>query len=242
MVLALASVLEVPLRQQNLLLTTAGFAPIHTETDLSAPEMVMVRKAVDFMLLKQEPYPAFAIDRYWNLLLANDAANRLLAAFLDAQTLQKFSQDGKLNLLRVMFHPLGLRSYVVNWVDVAGQLLRRVQQEAHDSLATVDSKDRGTKDGSIELFEELMGYPDVAQLWQSANRALPNSLLLAIQLQRNGWELQFFSTIATLGTATDITLQELRIECMFPADLATEHNWQKFLQQFPRSQGVGSRE
>jgi transcriptional regulator with XRE-family HTH domain len=119
MVLGLATILEVPLRQQNLLLTTAGFAPIHTETDLSAPEMAAVQKAVDFMLLKQEPYPAFAIDRYWNLLLANAAANRLLTAFIDLETLQaQFSQDGKINLLRVMFHPQGLRPFVVNWADV----------------------------------------------------------------------------------------------------------------------------
>lgn len=232
MVLALATVLEVPLRQQNLLLTTAGFAPIHTETDLSAPEMAVVRKAVDFMLLKQEPYPAFAIDRYWNLLLANDAAKRLLTAFIDLETLQaQFTQDGRVNLLRVMFHPQGLRPFVVNWAEAAGQLLRRVQQEAQDSLVKVDRKHGDTinKDGSIELFEELMAYPDVTELWQSANRALPNTLLLAVHLNRDELELKFFSTIATLGTAADITLQELRIECMFPADAATEHDWQQFI-------------
>jgi transcriptional regulator with XRE-family HTH domain len=75
MVLELAAVLEIPLRQQNLLLTAASFAPIHRETDLSAPEMASVRKALDFMLSQQEPYPAMAIDRYWNLILANDAAS-----------------------------------------------------------------------------------------------------------------------------------------------------------------------
>jgi hypothetical protein len=209
---------------------SAGFAPIHTETDLSAPEMAVVRKALDFMLLKQEPYPAFAIDRYWNLLMANDAANRLLTAFIDIETLRsQFSQDGKVNLLRVMFHPQGLRSFVVNWAEAAGHLLRRVQQEAQDSLIKVDSKHNSTKDRSLELFEELMGYPDVTELWQSANRALPNTLLLTVHLNRDGLDLKFFSTIATLGTAADITLQELRIECMFPADAATEHNWQQFI-------------
>jgi transcriptional regulator with XRE-family HTH domain len=237
MVLTLATVLGVPLRQQNLLLTTAGFAPIHTETDLSAPEMAVVRKAVDFMLLKQEPYPAFAIDRYWNVLMANDAATRLLTAFIDSETLQsQFSQDGKVNLLRVMFHPHGLRPFVMNWAEAAGQLLRRVQQEAQDSLVKVDSKHSATinvtKDRSLELFEELMGYPDVTELWKSPDRALPNTLLLAVHLNRDDLELKFFSTIATLGTAADITLQELRIECMFPADAATEHNWQQSIDRF----------
>jgi transcriptional regulator with XRE-family HTH domain len=78
MVLKLAMVLDIPLRQQNLMLSAAGFAPIHSQTDLSAPEMTSVRRAIDFMLQKQEPYPAFVIDRYWNLLLTNKAATHLL--------------------------------------------------------------------------------------------------------------------------------------------------------------------
>jgi transcriptional regulator with XRE-family HTH domain len=235
MVLELAAVLEVPLRQQNLLLTTAGFAPIHTETDLAAPEMASIRKALDFMLLKQEPYPAFAIDRYWNLLLANDAANRLFAAFIDLETLPaKFYQDGKLNLMQVMFHPQGVRPLVVNWADVAGQLLRRVQREAQDSIGKVAHTGcetaNGQRDRSIDLFDELMSYPDVAELWQTSNRAIHNSLLLAVHFKRDRLELKFFSTIATLGTASDITLQELRIECLFPADEATEQHWKQTLE------------
>ena len=82
MVLQLATVLEIPLRQQNLMLTAAGFAPIHAETDLSVPEMASVRKAIDFMVRQQEPYPAIVVDRYWNLLLTNDAATRLLTLFI----------------------------------------------------------------------------------------------------------------------------------------------------------------
>jgi transcriptional regulator with XRE-family HTH domain len=234
MVLALAAVLEVPLRQQNLMLTTAGFAPIYAETDLSAPEMTSIRKALDFMLLKQEPYPAFVIDRYWNLLLTNNAANRLLAAFIDLETLPtEFYQDGKVNLMRVMFHPQGLRPFVVNWEDVAGHLLRRVHREAQNSIGKVEGNGNGTidrqQDRSIELFEELMSYPDVPELWQTSNRTVQNTLLVAVHLKRDRLELQFFSTISTLGTSSDITLQELRIECLFPANELTEQNWQQLV-------------
>jgi transcriptional regulator with XRE-family HTH domain len=234
MVLVLANVLDVPLRQQNLLLTTAGFAPIHTESDLAAPEMSMIRKAIDLILLKQEPYPAFAIDRYWNLLLTNAAANRLLAAFIDLETLPtQFYQDGKLNLLRLMFHPQGLRPFVANWEDGAGQLLRRVQREAQDPIGKSPSKKSETTkvqiDRSVELFDELMRYPGVPELWQTSHRVVQNTLLLPVHLKRDRLELQFFSTIATLGTAADITLQELRIECMFPADELTEQNWQQLI-------------
>lgn len=219
MVLQLANVLEIPLRQQNLMLTAAGFAPIHAETDFAAPEMTSVRHAIAFMLNQQEPYPAFVIDRYWNLLLTNDAATRLLNAFIDPERLQSlFYMEGKINLMRVMFHPQGLRPFVCNWEDLAGHLLQRVHREA---LAEAQSKH------SIDLFDELMSYQGVSEILHSSNRASQNTLLLTVQLKRNDLELQFFSTIATLGTTSDITLQELRIECLFPADEATERNWKK---------------
>ncbi len=131
MVLQLAAVLEIPLRQQNLMLTVAGFAPIHTQTDLSAPEMTSVRRALDFMLQKQEPYPAFVVDRYWNLVLTNDAGTHLLTTFIDSTQLQThFHQDGKVNLMRVLFHPQGLRPFIANWEKLAGRLLQRLQREA----------------------------------------------------------------------------------------------------------------
>ncbi|MGV0029088.1 helix-turn-helix domain-containing protein [Phormidesmis priestleyi ANT.L61.2] len=217
MVLQLAAILEVPLRQQNLMLSAAGFAAIHTQTDLSAPEMTSVRKALDFMLQKQEPYPAFVIDRYWNLLLTNDAATRLLIAFLDPDQLQiRFNVDGKINLMRVLFHPQGLRSFIVNWEKLAGRLLQRLQREA---LAA------GEGEQSTSLLNELMSYPDVAALWHSSARSPQNALLLTTHFKRDHLEWRFFSTIATLGTPYDITLQELRIECLFPADEITERSW-----------------
>jgi transcriptional regulator with XRE-family HTH domain len=113
MVLQLATVLEIPLRHQNLMLSSAGFAPIHSETDLSAPEMASVYKAINFMLHQQEPYPAIVIDRYWNLLLTNQGSARLLSTFIDPDKLQsRFCIDGKINLMRVVFDPQGLRPFI----------------------------------------------------------------------------------------------------------------------------------
>ena len=222
MVLQLATVLDVPLRQQNLMLTAAGFAPVHTETDLSAPEMSSIRKALDFMLRQQEPYPAIVVDRYWNLLLTNDAATRLLAAFIELETLQThFSVDGKINLMRAMFAPQGLRPFIANWEDFAEHLLQRVHREAMAE---------GQSEQSTALLNELMSYPGVSDIWHTSNRAAQQTLLLTVHFKRDHLKLQFFSTIATLGTAYDITLQELRIECLFPADEATEQNWKQIRQ------------
>jgi transcriptional regulator with XRE-family HTH domain len=220
MVLQLASVLEIPLRQQNLLLSAAGFAAIHTETDLSAAEMTPVRKAIDLILHQHEPYPAFVVDRYWNLLLTNQGATRLLDRFIAPERLQTlFYKEGKINILRVMLHPQGLRSVIVNWESCTNHLLQRLHRE---------TLIEGESELSTVLLQELMSYPGVAQIWQTATHPAQHTLLLNVHLQREDLELKFFSTIATLGTPYDITLQELRIECMFPADEATERNWRQY--------------
>jgi transcriptional regulator with XRE-family HTH domain len=219
MVLQLATVLEIPLRQQNLLLSAAGFAPMHSETDLSASEMTSVRKAIDLMLHQHEPYPAFVVDRYWNLLLTNNGATRLLNAFIDPDKLKTlFDTDGKINIMRVVFHPQGLRPFIVNWENFVSHLLQRLHRE------TIVE---GESERSTRLLTELMSYPDVAEVWQNSSRNAQNILLFTIHLHRDDLDLKFFSTIATLGTPHDITLQELRIECMFPADETTEQHWQQ---------------
>jgi transcriptional regulator with XRE-family HTH domain len=198
MVLQLATVLEIPLRQQNLLLSAAGFAPIHTETDLSASEMAPVRKAIDLMLCQHEPYPAFAIDRYWNLLLTNQGARRLLDTFIAPEKLHSlFYTDGKINLFRVMFHPQGLRPFIVNWESIASHSLQRLDREM---LVERES------DLSTMLMNELMSYPDVARIWQLARDAAQHTLLLSTHFKHDELELKFFSTIATLGTSYDITI------------------------------------
>lgn len=224
MVLQLATVLEIPLRQQNLMLTVAGFAPIYAETDLSAPEMASLRKALDFMLQKQEPYPAFVMDRYWNLILTNNAANRLLTTFIDADKLQAtFDVNGKINLIRVAFHSQGLRPFIVNWEEFANHLLQRLHREI---LVERESEQ------SIALLNELMNCPGISEICHPINQTVHNPLLLSIHLKKNDLELQFFLTIATLGTPYDITLEELRIECFFPASETTEHNWKSIANSY----------
>jgi MmyB-like transcription regulator ligand binding domain len=153
------------------------------------------------------------------LLLTNHGAKRLLTDFIDSDKLQAlFYIDEKINLMRVMFHSQGLRPFIVNWEDFASHFLQRLHREA---LA------EGESEQSTALLNELMSYPDVSEIWQTSNRAAHDALLLTVHFKRDDLELQFFSTIATLGTPYDITLQELRIECLFPADEATERNWKQ---------------
>ena len=118
--------------------------------------------------------------------------------------------------MRVLFHPLGLRPFVVNWEDFTGHLLQRLHREA---IA------KGEKEQSAILLNELMSYPGISEIRYPFDRTIQNTMLLTVHLKRADLELQFFCTVATLGTPYDITLQELRIECLFPADEATEQSW-----------------
>ncbi|HUN50435.1 MAG TPA: helix-turn-helix transcriptional regulator [Candidatus Sulfotelmatobacter sp.] len=205
MVLALATALDVPLRQQNALLLAAGFAPAWRESDLAAPELAQVNHALDHMLAQQEPFPALVVDRRWNLLRANAGAVRLTAFLLGA------APEGPVNLAEAMVSPDGLRPYIVDWQAAALHLIRGVQA---DALA----------DGTAEtaaLLKRLLAYPGVPSLSSLPPvQPMPEPVLI-VEFRKGDTALRLFTTIATLGTPHDVTLQEIRIECFFPADAAT---------------------
>jgi transcriptional regulator with XRE-family HTH domain len=211
MVLLLAGVLDVPLREQNILLTAAGFAPIHRETALGAPELDQVRRALGFMLAQQEPFPALVVDRHWNLLMQNKGASRVFALFLDPEVVAQV--PGPPNVVRMTFHPQGLRRYIVNWEALAGPLIQQIHREAIGGVPD---------EGTCRLLDEVLSYPGVPARWRTPDAKAQSAPFLAMVLRKGDLTLRFFSTIATLGTPQDITLQELRVECFFPGDEATE--------------------
>jgi transcriptional regulator with XRE-family HTH domain len=216
MVLRLATVLDLPLRAQNVMLVAAGFAPLYQARELADPAMHQVRKALECMLRQQEPYPAMVIDRHWNLRLGNEAAGRLMAWLMAPRGARTFpGPDGPLNLLRLLFHPDGVRPLVRNWPEVAGHLVERLHREA-----IID----GQSDATLALLDELLTYPDVPRAWQVPNWEALQAPVLTVELAKDDLTLCFFTTITTLGTPHDITLQELRLECFFPADEATERD------------------
>jgi transcriptional regulator with XRE-family HTH domain len=208
MVLLLAGVLDVPLRERNALLLAAGYAPLYRETGLEAPEMEHARRAVALILEHQEPYPAVVMDRHWNILTANAAAQRFFSRLLPAS-----SEGAPANIIRLMFDPRGLRPWVANWEGAAEALVHRIHREALG----------GVPDGeTARLLEEVLSYPDVPKRWRLLDLLAPfPSPYLALQFRKGDLAMDFFSTVTTLGTPLDVTLQEIRIECFFPADDAT---------------------
>jgi transcriptional regulator with XRE-family HTH domain len=205
MVLRLADALEVPLRERNALLVAAGYAPRFFETGLADPEMAQVRNAVELILGHQEPYPAFVLDRYWEIRLSNRAAERCTRFLLGADPVES-------NMLRLVLHPSGLRPVMVNWEELAGDLVRNL----HNQIAASPQDPRAQA-----LLAEVLAYPGIPAGWRTREIGAASAPLLTTVFRKGDVELRFFSTITTFGTPHDVALEELRIECSFPADAAT---------------------
>jgi transcriptional regulator with XRE-family HTH domain len=207
MVQRLSAVLDVPLADRNVLLLAAGFAPIYGERDLAAPELHHVRRALEFILRQQEPYPALVIDGVWNVVLRNAAADRIFRLFRGPERL---SREHAGNALHATFHPAGLRQFIANWEEFAGGLVQTIHREAV------------TSEAMARLRDELFAYPDVPSRWKVPELPGGAPPLLTMRLRRDDLALAFFSTLTTLANPLDSTLQHLRIECFHPADAHTE--------------------
>jgi transcriptional regulator with XRE-family HTH domain len=207
MILQLAETLEVPLRERNDWLLAAGFAPAFRARALDDPDMAQVLGVVRLMLTNHEPFPALAIDRAWNIRLANTAFERMIG-LLGADVWTRVGGPMR-NLMRLTFHPEGLRPWVANWAAVAPLLWHRAQREA-EALGGDDMR---------ALLAELAPAQAPETLRLPADT--PLLPVLPITLAKDGLTLSFFTVIATFGTAQDVTTDELRIETLFPADEAT---------------------
>ncbi len=206
MVLLLSRVLDLPLRERNTLLLAAGFAPMYPETTLEAPELAPIRGALDAILSQQEPFPAVVMNRYWDILRTNEAATRFFDFLLGER-----ASTAPSNVLRMIFDLGAVRPYVANWDAVAESLVQRVHRECVG----------GVPDGRTRaLLAELLAYPGVPRTWPDPGT--PMIPVLPVSFVKGDKRFNFFSTVTTLGTPQDITVQEIRIECFFPADAATE--------------------
>jgi transcriptional regulator with XRE-family HTH domain len=214
MVLRLAAALDVPLRQQNALLVAGGFAPVWRETDLGAPELTEVRAALDHILAQQEPFPGVAVDRRWNLLRSNAGAVRLVEFLVGP-----LAPGTPVNLADALVAPDVLRPHLVNWAEVVRYFIRSVEADA-------------AADGTAEtaaLLERLTAYDGVRAALRATVEDDAGGPVLPMHFRKGDVSLRLFTTISTLGTPRDITLEEMRVECFFPMDAdtaATLRGWE----------------
>jgi hypothetical protein len=188
----------VPLRERNVLLVAAGFAPAFPQRALDDPALKSAREAIDLMLRAHEPNPALAYDRHWNLVSANRMVLPILAG------VSQHLLTPPVNIMRLAFHPEALAPRTVNVAEWCGHLLDRVRQQCE---VTADP-------GLIKLYDELKAYPIPARSVPLS----PDSVAIPFKLRLGGDVLSFMSATMIFGTPVDVTLSELALEAMFPAD------------------------
>lgn len=208
MVVQLAEALDVPLRDRNRLLESAGFAALYRESSLDDEQMSQVREALNRIITQHMPFPSLVMDRQWNVLMMNKSAEALLASVAGVDWWTKYG-DGERNLALLTLHPKGLRPLISNWDEAAHAFIQRLRLDLERST---DSELRKRLEGMIALADYTPAPIPTAPL-------LP---LLTIDLTMGAACLRLFTTLSTFGTAQDVTTDELRIESFFPVDDESE--------------------
>ena len=210
MVIDLTEALHVPLRERNAVLLAAGHAPRYAEASLEAPVMARVTAALRRMLQQNDPFPAVVMDRHWNVVLANDAAPRFFGCFVDLS-----SRPSPRNLLHLLLDPAGLRPFVVDWPATARMLRARIYREAPGHA--IEPEIRQVLD---HLGCEAKGG---APEFDAASPLIP------LTFAKDGTTLSYFSLVTTIGAPQGVGAEELRLECMIPADAETERQHGNFM-------------
>lgn len=209
MVVHLTTVMDLPLREQNLVLRSAGFPPAHSERPLA--DLPEVEHAVRLMLTAAEPFMAVCVDRLWNVIDANQAATRFTNAIFDRPP-EWF--EPPLNVFRFMFHPEGARHHLVEWEATAKSLIHRLRRDVASMPGDTELR---------ALLDEVEAFADLGPT--AVDVTTPADLVVPIRYVVAGQEIALFSVLSTIGAAHDLTAAELRIETFLPADPASERAW-----------------
>jgi transcriptional regulator with XRE-family HTH domain len=206
MVLRLTSTLDVPLRERNIFLTAAGYAPLYRESRLDDPALAGAKQAMDLILRCHEPFPALAIDQHWNLVAANRMVPLLLSG-VDPRLLL-----APMNVLRVTLDPRGLAPQIVNLTQWRTHLLERL---GHQIAMTRDAS-------LISLLAELRELPVPETEPSETLHGEHMGIAVPLKMRTHFGVLSFISTTTIFGSPTDVTLQELALETFFPLDDLTK--------------------
>jgi transcriptional regulator with XRE-family HTH domain len=207
MVQLLGTALDLPLEERNVLHVAAGFVPPYGARELTVENAPHVSQALDFILRQQEPYPAIVIDGHWDVRLRNEASRRMFSTFRQSYEMEPGIAD---NAMHTVFHPKGLRQFIVNWEEFAGEMIQILHREVASGSRI-----------SAQILNEIMVYPGLSAFSKPARAPAATSPVMTMQLQKGDLRLAFFSTFTTFAMPADAALQQLKIECFYPADDAT---------------------
>ena len=217
MVLRLCERLAIPLRERNALLVAAGYAPMYRERALDDPALAAARQAVELVLKGHEPCPSIALDRCWNVVAANRAAQALLAAHVSPELLAP-----PVNVFRLSLHPDGLASRIANLAQWRHHLFERLRQQIQ---ATADP-------ALLALQAELREYPAPEESPPLVMAGEMLGVVMPFCFESVHGMLSLISTTTIFGTPVDVTLQELAVESFFPADAFTAQVLREMAQQY----------
>lgn len=205
MLLRLAECMKIPLRERNVLLTSAGYAPMFRERSFDDPDLAIARAGVEAVLKAHEPFPALAVDRHWMLIAGNQALYRLVAG-ADPLLLQP-----PINVLRLSLHPAGLAPRIANLREWREHVINRLRQQID---LCGDAR-------LAELLKEIQDYPLPPGAPPPRARKPFENIIIPFRLVTIDGTLSFFSTTTVFGTPVDVTLSEIAIESFYPADAET---------------------
>lgn len=213
MILTLAATLDMPLREQNTMLSVAGFEPVFEEPSLS--ESKAIDRVIKHMFKKHEPYPMVVMNSAYDLVSTNQTAQKLLQEFIANPAAISLP----INLYDALFNPELVRPFVKDWESFAKKMLARIHREAilntHDSRLT-------------ELVDKLLSYPGIPSEWRVPDLSESSDPFLTLELHKGLYELNFLSIITTFSAPQNVTAQEVLIETFFPSDDQTEQVCQQF--------------
>ncbi len=209
MVERLGAALELPLRARNHLLESAGFPAAYGETPLVAPDLAPFRSVIARMLAQHEPFPGFVVDRHWNIVEANAAAQAFLG------------ESPERNVARLTYAG-PWRELLDNWPAIAWSGVQRlhddVQRQPQDAVL------RELLDLALEAVREVPRPRDVG-----------GERVLCPHFRVGETVVRTLGVVAQFGSPRDVTLDELRVELIYPADAAADEFFRQLANARPVS-------
>jgi transcriptional regulator with XRE-family HTH domain len=218
MVLLLSEQLDVPIRERNVLLVAAGFAPVFPERALDDPALAPARAAIDLVLERQKPYPAFALDRHWRIAASNAALPEMY------EEVEAELMEPPVNALRLSLHPRGMAPRIANLAEWRGHLLYRLRRQVE---LTADA-------ALIELLREVSAYPGGSHP-PAQTSLLEHEIAVPFRIKIGDDILSFLSLTTVFGSPIEVVLSELALELFFPADDATDAAVQRMTARIARA-------
>ncbi|WP_428267288.1 helix-turn-helix domain-containing protein [Haliangium sp.] len=215
MILRLGAALNMPMREQNAMLSAAGFERAFAEPDAAEGVGAEVERVLSMMLAQHEPYPMVVMNRTYDLLRSNQGAQRLVSTFVADPT----ALTPPLNVLHLLFDPRLTRPFIRNWTQVARMLVARLHREALAAPYDAELND---------LLEGLFDYPEVPPGWRQPDFAVPMTAALTVELVRDELQLNLLTTLTVFSVPHNATIEDLRVESYFPTDDATVAAFQRW--------------